>query len=124
MYAADPQATVLGTLGAGVNRPGLVVKQVSGWRSIFSGAPVLPSSLLRGIAREAGVHIYSDADDVVTANRNFLCMYAPKGGKRTVRLPQRATVVDLIDGRTIARRVTQFELTMAENTSILLKLIQ
>jgi hypothetical protein len=121
-YAQDPQATILGTLGAGLNKPGLVVKQVSGWRSVFSGAPILPSSLLRGIAREAGVHVYSDADDVVTANRNFLCLYAPKGGKRTVRLPQRATVVDLIDGRTIARNVTEFELAMAANTSVLLKL--
>ncbi len=121
-YAQDPQATILGTLGAGLNKPGLVVKQVSGWRSIFSGAPILPSSLLRGIAREAGVHVYSDADDVVTANRNFLCLYAPKGGKRTVRLPQRATVIDLIDGRTIARNVTEFELALAANTSVLLKL--
>ena len=121
-YAADGEATVLGMLGAGINQPGLVVKQLRGWRSIFSGAPILPSSLLRGIAREAGVHIYSDADDVVTANRNFLCIYAPKGGTRTVRLPHRATVVDLLDGRTIARQVTQFELTMAENACVLLKL--
>jgi hypothetical protein len=121
-YSQDPQATVLGTLGAGVNKPGLVVKQVGGWRSIFSGAPILPSSLLRGIAREARVHIYSDADDVVTANGSFLCIYAPKGGKRTVRLPQRATIVDLIDGKTIARDVLEFELAIAANTSVLLKL--
>jgi hypothetical protein len=121
-YAEDPEATVLGTLGAGINKPGLVVKQMNGWRSIFSSAPIVPSSLLRAIGREAGVHIYSDADDVVTANRNFLCIYAPKGGKRTVRLPQRSTVVDLIDRRTIARNVTEFELEMAKNTSVLLKL--
>ena len=34
-----------------------------------------------------------------------------------VRLPQRATVVDLIDGKTIARNVTEFELAVAENTT-------
>ena len=39
-----------------------------------------------------------------------------------MRLPQRATVIDLIDGRTIARNVTEFELAMAANTSVLLKL--
>ena len=121
-YADDPEAGVLGMMGGGINRPGLVVKQVNGFRSIFSGAPILPSSLLRGIAREAGVHIYSDADDVVTANRNFLCIYAPKGGKRTVRLPERATVVDMIDGRMLAREVVEFELELAENTGVLLKL--
>jgi hypothetical protein len=121
-YARDPQATVLGMLASGLNKPGLVVKQAGGWRSVFSSAPILPSALLRGIARAAGVHIYSDADDVVTANRNFLCIYAPKGGSRTVRLPQRATVVDLIAGRVIARNVTEFALALAENTSALLKL--
>jgi hypothetical protein len=91
---------------------------------ICSGAAIGPSSLLRSIARDAGVHVYSDADDVVTANRNFLCIYAPKGGKRTVRLPQRATVVDLLDGRTIARDVASFEPELAENTSVLLKLVR
>jgi hypothetical protein len=121
-YADDPEATVLGTMGAGLGRPGLVVKEVDGFRSIFSGAPILPSSLLRGIARSAGVHIFSDADDVVTANRHFLSIYAPKGGTRTVRLPERATVVDLIDQRTIAREVTEFDLEMEENTAVLLKL--
>ena len=121
-YADDPDAALLGVMGAGINKPGLVVKQVNGWRSIFSGAPILPSALLRGIARAAGVHIYSDAGDVVTANRNFLCIYAPKGGKRTVHLPERVTVVDLIDHRTLARDVMQFDLEMAENTGVLLKL--
>jgi hypothetical protein len=121
-YSVDPEATVLGKLGAGIDKPGLVVKEMAGWRSIYSGAPILPASLLRGIAGQAGVHIYSDADDIVTANRNFLCIYAPKGGKRIVRLPERATVVDLIDGRTIAENVSEFDLEMAPNSSILLSL--
>lgn len=121
-FADDPEATVLGTMGAGSGRPGLVVKEVDGFTSIFSGAPILPSSLLRGIARLAGVHIYSEADDVVTANRNLLSLFAPKVGTRTVRLPERATVLDLIDQRTIARDVMEFDLELAQNTAVLLKL--
>lgn len=121
-YADDPEAAVLGTMGAGVDGPGLVVKEVDGFRSIFSGAPILPSSLLRGIAREAGVHIYSDAEDVVTANRGFLSIYAPRGGTRTVRLPDPATVVDLLEGDTLALDVTEFELELAANAAVLLKL--
>ena len=121
-YADDPEAVVLGTMGAGIDKPGLVVKEADGYRSIFSSAPILPSSLLRGIARDAGVHVYSDADDVVTANRSFLSIYAPKGGIRTVRLPERATVVDLIDNRTLARDVMEFDLELAENTAVLLEL--
>lgn len=121
-YIDDPKAAVLGMLRAGIDKPGLAVKDMDGWRSIYSAAPIVPSALLRGIARAAGVHVYSDADDVVTANENFLCLYAPKGGTRTVRLPRRATVVDLLDGRTLAREATEFPLEMAPNTAVLLKL--
>jgi hypothetical protein len=39
-----------------------------------------------------------------------------------VRLPERATVVDMIDDRTIARESTEFDLELEENTAILLKL--
>jgi hypothetical protein len=121
-YADDPDVTVLGRMGAGVDHPGLVIKEVEGFTSIFSGAPILPSALLRGIAREAGVHIYSDADDVVTANRTFLSLYAPSGGTRTVRLPEPATVVDVLEDRVLARDVTEFQLDLAENTAVLLRL--
>lgn len=121
-YAVDPKAETLGLLGAGIGKPGLVVKEMDGWRSIYSAAPIVPSALLRGIAREAGVHIYSDAGDIVTANGHFLCLYAPGGGTRTVRLPRAATVVDLIDGRVLAREAKEFPLEMAANTAVLLKL--
>jgi hypothetical protein len=68
------------------------------------------------------VHIYSDADDVVVANRHFLGIYAPRGGTRTVRLPEQATVVDLIDDRTIAGDVMEFELELGENAAVLLRI--
>jgi glycosyltransferase involved in cell wall biosynthesis len=46
------------------------------------------------IARAAGCHIYSDAGDVVSANRGFLGIYAPAGGARVPRLdlPRRGGV--------------------------------
>jgi len=121
-YADDPEATVLGMLGAGINKPGLVVKARDGWTSIYSGAPIVPSSLLRGIAREAGVHIYSDADDVVVGNDRFLGLYAPKGGTRTVRLPWPATVVDALEGKTLAEQTAAFDLELPRNSSVLLEL--
>lgn len=121
-YSRDTDATVLGMMSDGVDGPGLVVKEADGFTSIFSGATALPSSLLRGIAREAGVHIYSEADDVVTANRNFLSVYAPSGGTRTIRLQERATVVDLLEGNTVATDVTEFELEVDEHTTVLYRL--
>ena len=118
-WSDDPEAEVLGKL-AGLDKPGLVVKKQPGWTSVYSSAPILPAVLLRNIARAAGCHIFSDAGDVVVANKNVLSIYAPGGGTRTVRLPRRSKVVDLLENRTIAERATEFPLTLAPNRTVLL----
>lgn len=120
-FGDDAQATVLGQL-AGLNRPGLLVKQQDGWTSVYSSAPILPAALLRNIARAAGCHVYTDAGDVVYADRNFLAIYAPNGGRRTVRLPRAATVVDLLGGRTLATGTVEFPLELPANTAKILAL--
>jgi hypothetical protein len=120
-WGDDPGAKVLGRL-AGLERPGLLVKEQEGWTSVYSSAPILPAALLRNIARAAGCHIYSDANDVVYANRNFLTIYSPSGGTRTIRLPRTARVVDLMEGGTLSEGKTEFSLTMPPNTARLLAL--
>jgi hypothetical protein len=119
-FADDRRATVLGKL-AGLDRPGLVVKRQSGWTSVYSSAPILPAELLRSIAREADCHIYSDANDVVYANKEFLCIYAPGGGKRTIRLPERRRVVDALENRVLSSRAKELPLELPANTAILLR---
>ncbi len=120
-WSDDPGAKVLG-IAAGLDKPGLVVKKQDGWTSVYSSAPILPAVLLREIARAAGCHIYSGAGDVVVANRKLLSIYAPGGGTRIVRLPQRSTVVDLLENRILADKVKEFPLTLAPNRTVLLAL--
>jgi hypothetical protein len=119
-YADDPQAQVLGKL-AGVDKPGLVVKPQQGWTSVYSAAPILPAALLRNIARAAGVQIYSDAGDVVYADRNYLAIYAPGGGTRTVRLPGKSRVTDALTGKLIAEAAGEFPLAMQPNSTVILR---
>lgn len=118
-WSDEPEAKVLGRL-AGLDKPGLVVKKQPGWTSVYSSAPVLPATLLRNIARAAGCHIYSEANDVVYANRNFLCIYAPGGSTRTIRLPEESRVVDLLENRIVSEGTKEFPLTMAPNSTVLL----
>ena len=118
-WSDDPAATVLGEL-AGIGKPGLVFKRMPGWTSIYSSAPILPAALIRNIARAAGGHLYDDANDVVYADRNFLCIYSPTGGNRTVRLPHKSKVVDVLENRTVANQATEFPLAMAPNSTVLL----
>ena len=98
------------------------MKQQPGWTSVYSSAPVLPAALLRNIARAAGCNIYSDGNDVVYANQNFLVIYAPTAGLRTIRLPRAARVVDLLQNKTLATRATQFTLSMSANETKLIAL--
>jgi hypothetical protein len=121
-YCDDPQAVILGTL-AGLNKPGLAVKkQQGGWTSIYSSAPILPAALIRNILRAAGGHVYSNANDVVYANKNTLCIYSPAGKFRMVHLPQKSKVIDLLDGKILADGALEFPLALAPNSSILLGL--
>jgi hypothetical protein len=115
-YGDDPKATALGKL-AGLNRPGLLVKEQDGWTSVYSSAPILPAALLRSIAQAAGCHMYTDAGDVVYADRNFLAIYSPNGGKRLVHLPHASRVLDLLEGRTLAEGASEFSIEMPANTA-------
>ena len=101
-FCDDPQADVLGhqtgmrdlthyEIDGG---PGLAVRDFGTWRSVWCGVPGLPAPLLRGIARWAGVHVYSDQDDVVYATRSLLAVHARHAGRRIVRLPARCDVTD------------------------------
>ena len=119
-WSDDSGAQVLGNL-AGVNKPGLVVKKMAGWTSIYSSAPILPAALLRNIARAAGCHIYSDGGDVVYANREFLGIYSPAGGKRTVHLPQRSDATDLLSEKVLAQGASEFSVDLPPNTTLLVK---
>jgi hypothetical protein len=114
-YVDDPSARTLGEVvySQGNCRPGFVVKEFAGWRSVFSAAPNIPADVLRGAARYAGVHIYSDAGDVLYANRSFLGVHTLSGGKRVFKLPALAeSVFDAFGQRTIARAVTAFEVSL------------
>jgi len=106
----DPDATVLGRLiyNEGRSRPGLAVKEFDGWSSVYVGAPNPPASLLRGIARFAGVHIYSDANDVLHADRHFLGVHSIQGGWRTFRLPEVTDVWEVFEGRKVASQARSF----------------
>jgi len=119
--AADPEAVVVGRLTGvrGLSHyeidggPGLVVRHFGTWRSVWCGVPNLPSPLLRGIARWAGVHIYSDQDDCVYATSRLLCVHARHGGQRHIRLPQPLEVTDAITGETVSRGVRTFSVDLS-----------
>ena len=70
--------------------------------------PNVPSNVLRSIAEYAGVHIYSYSDDVLYADRNFICIHTVKPGEKRIFLPRKADVYDEISGNLIAKETKEF----------------
>ena len=120
IFAQDPGARVLGTLGTG--EAGLVVKECPGWTSVYSSAPELPHGLLRALAARAGVHLYAPGGDVVYANHSLLALSVDQGGDRTLRLPRPADVWDLYEGRELGRQVTTFTVHLADQDTRLFRI--
>jgi beta-galactosidase len=118
LYPSDPDAAVLGIMqGRGV--PGLVLKNIDGVDVYYSAAPTLPGSALRGIAARAGVHVYSDQNDVLYANKSFLSIYAVNAGVRHIRLPRRTDVYDVYNDTTVAKHILTFDVALSAQHTVL-----
>lgn len=109
--AAEPQAAVLGTavINQGRCEPGFVLRQEDDWASAYTAAPGPPPGILRELARYAGVHIYSESEDVLYANNHYVALHTVRSEVKTIRLPRCADVWEAYSGRRVARACTHFE---------------
>jgi hypothetical protein len=134
-HVEDPEARVLGQVVYSLGRcqPGLAVKELPApaavetvtqtaaegaaegarWTSVYCATPNIPPQVLRGIARHAGAHLYSDDGDVLYATPDLLSVHTVSGGPREFRLPRRAGVVyDLFADRVVARDADRFRVDL------------
>jgi hypothetical protein len=90
------------------------------WKSAWCATPNVPAAVLRGVARWAGVHLYSEAGDVLYATRDLLAAHTAGGGARTFRLPRKVEVVhDLLDDRPVAADTDRFDVTLPPSSTSL-----
>ena len=115
-YVDDQEAVVLGeaVFAQGTCKPGFGLKKFANWNSVYISVPNIPASVLRAIARAAGVHIYNDQGDVVAGGRELLSVHTIAGGYRQFKLPKRVEVVfDLFERKIIAQDADTFSITLA-----------
>ncbi len=111
IYVDDPDAEVLGELDP-VQAPGFCVKKFADWTSVFVSVPMLNAFILRNIAREVGVHVYAEQNDVVLPGRSFLTVHARITGQKVIRLPAPADVYECYDQRLVGKNITEFRETL------------
>jgi len=84
------------------------------WNSIYSATAPITAPRLKELAAEAGVHIYDrDPSHLLFANRHYVVVASnAEGGQATIRLPQAATVVDLLSGETTGVAIGEWTLPL------------
>jgi hypothetical protein len=106
--SVNEQGIVLTTRG--VNRPGLAIRDMGDWTSVFTAAVPVPAELIREMARHGGAHVYSEDNDVIFASRHFLAVHSVRPGRRTIRLPGAVPMWDAVTGRQISPATDRIEL--------------
>lgn len=94
----DPAAQILGLWQDGIG-PAFAVKEVEGFTSVYVGAAPLPPSILRTLAQQAGVSLWSSKPDIVVASNDATMFVATSNGERTFTLPQPMREVPLVSGK-------------------------
>ena len=107
-------------------KPGFAVKTFNSgtpqaaWTSVYMASPDIPGPVLRGIARYAGVHLYSEDGDVLYATPDLLSVHTVCGGPRTFRLPKPVEIVyDLFAKQAIATNVSEFSVRLPRASTAL-----
>ena len=86
----DPKATVLG-LSYRRNEAVFAIKKFKDWTSVYLPGGKLPTMLVKNLARQAKINVYTDSDDIqVWAVKSMIGLYSyPKvKGWRTIHLPE------------------------------------
>lgn len=93
--------TVNGTL----SRVGLAKKKFKNWTSIYCSVPNIPASLMRRLAKSAGVHIYNKDNNIIYAGSNWVAIHAVKNGRFIIKLPSEAAILkEMFTGKTLSVR--------------------
>lgn len=117
--------------GLPAGKKGIATAQMDGWRSVLAGeaiagmeTPTLQTAqVLRRIALEAGVHMYLDTGEPIYANRELLAVHSAAGGRRMLRLPEKAQQVrELFSGKVVARDTDAFEYDLPSPSTVLFEL--
>jgi hypothetical protein len=89
----SPEAEILGRWMDN-GEPAFARVKHDGFTSVYVGTGPVPIDILRWLATEAGVPLWSSRSDIVYATRDITMVVATEPGNRSLRLPQAHMPVD------------------------------
>ncbi len=88
------------------------------WTSVFSAIPSISTALLRELYTEAGVHVYADGDDVISANGSWLMLHTRSQGAKRVQLPKRyRKVMEITKETVIGENIDSFTIELPQHAT-------
>jgi len=106
----------------GTATPGLMMRVVDGWTSVYAVAPYLRPDILRELARKAGCHLYNEDGNPVYTDDQWLGVQAMAAGPVTIALRRPGKVSDALTGAAVPAEDDAVTLTMAEGETRLLRI--
>ncbi len=96
--------------------PSITIKDNPDFRAVYYGSKHMSADIVRELARLAGVHIYTEDNDVLYANNSYITFHAATTGKKTLKLPREATLREVYSGKIYAENtdIVNFELLKGE----------
>lgn len=74
--------------------PTLVSHPVNGSKQVFYGSYSIKADLIISLAKDAGVHLFSESQDPILANSNMVVFHATREGKKQLIFPDKVDVYD------------------------------
>lgn len=117
-------ATVLGYNVDG-GAPGLAVKNMGDWTSVYSAAPCLDVQLLRNLMVFAGCHSYSDNPaDIIYSGSSYVALHSAAAGEKTIHLPGNYSVYDVFSGKFVSMNTNTITYQHRANDTHIFRLMQ
>lgn len=109
LIVGDAGGVVLGRFNS--KEPAMVGRRFGQWNSIICATTTMAPAVWRDLLRAAGVHLYTQTDDVIAGDGTLLMIHTAQSGSRKISLPKPMDVIELYSGRLVGRNISEFELT-------------
>jgi len=100
-------------VGALTNKTVMAEKKLPTWTSVFSAVPGVTADQLRTWYRRAGVHVYTDCGDVLSANESWVMLHTRTAGPKHVVLPRTSRkVTEITSEKVIGENIGAFTIDL------------
>lgn len=91
--------------------------------NVIACVPPIPWTVIQYFAHKAGVHIFSEAGDIVYANKDYLAISAAKPGIRKIELPEEVYLKELVGSGVGFGPGKEFNIDFGEHTCRLFQIV-